>query len=410
MFSIMRKMPVKKLLSWFILLFLAWGAGWFSHQKWKTRHDIMTNDGLLIPQQPALLNGADSSWVLNKDGIHQPDPLVVMNQFLEKNDFQRTFEQFDILQEKANDTIVQQARSLIFSHARRLINTVDYRSARQLLNRYLLSDHRDVEARLLLAKIDLIEKDYLSAISALYEAKGYAYRAETIDQVRKQIRSVVDNQTKLLQQDNNSIAILELYQHLTQLEPDYAPYFLRLAAAQFVLKDTNGARRSLNLIVQDADVGSQAQALLDKVIHSEPQETEKAISVKAVDIPLLRMGDHLLVDALLNNSQQVRLLIDTGASMTILTPDFLKRSNISYLDTGKKMLFNTANGQVNVPMYKIESLSLGEWQVNQMEIGVIPLDNETAFNGLLGMNFLKHFQFYIDQNDAYLRIQELNIR
>ena len=410
MFSIMRKMPVKKLLSWFILLFLAWGAGWFSHQKWKTRHDIMTNDGLLIPQQPALLNGADSSWVLNKDGIHQPDPLVVMNQFLEKNDFQRTFEQFDILQEKANDTIVQQARSLIFSHARRLINTVDYRSARRLLNRYLLSDHRDVEARLLLAKIDLIEKDYLSAISALYEAKGYAYRAETIDQVRKQIRSVVDNQTKLLQQDNNSIAILELYQHLTQLEPDYAPYFLRLAAAQFVLKDTNGARRSLNLIVQDADVGSQAQALLDKVIHSEPQETEKAISVKAVDIPLLRMGDHLLVDALLNNSQQVRLLIDTGASMTILTPDFLKRSNISYLDTGKKMLFNTANGQVNVSMYKIESLSLGEWQVNQMEIGVIPLDNETAFNGLLGMNFLKHFQFYIDQNDAYLRIQELNIR
>ena len=410
MFSIMRKMPVKKLLSWFILLFLAWGAGWFSHQKWNTRHDIVTNDGLLIPQHPALLNGADSSWGLNEDGVHQPDPLVVMNQFLEKNDFQRTFEQFDILQEKANDTIVQQARSLIFSHARRLINTVDYRSARQLLNRYLLSDHRDVEARLLLAKIDLIEKDYLSAISALYEAKGYAYRAETIDQVRKQIRSVVDNQTKLLQQDNNSIAILELYQHLTQLEPDYAPYFLRLAAAQFVLKDTNGARRSLNLIVQDADVGSQAQALLDKVIHSEPQETEKAISVKAVDIPLLRMGDHLLVDALLNNSQQVRLLIDTGASMTILTPDFLKRSNISYLDTGKKMLFNTANGQVNVPMYKIESLSLGEWQVNQMEIGVIPLDNETAFNGLLGMNFLKHFQFYIDQNDAYLRIQELNIR
>lgn len=410
MFSIMRKMPVKKLLSWFILLFLAWGAGWFSHQKWNTRHDIVTNDGLLIPQQPALLNGADSSWVLNKDGVHQPDPLVLMNQFLEKNDFQRTFEQFDILQEKANDTIVQQARSLIFSHARRLINTVDYRSARQLLNRYLLSDHRDVEARLLLAKIDLTEKDYLSAISTLYEAKGYAYRAETIDQVRKQIRSVVDNQTKLLQQDNNSIAILELYQQLTQLEPDYAPYFLRLAAAQFVLKDTNGARRSLNLIVQDADVGSQAKVLLDKVIHSEPLETEKSISVKAVDIPLLRMGDHFLVDALLNNSQQVRLLIDTGASMTILTPDFLKRSNLSYLDTGKKMLFNTANGQVNVPMYKIESLSLGEWQVNQMEIGVIPLDNETAFNGLLGMNFLKHFQFYIDQNDAYLRIQELNIR
>ena len=400
-------MSAKKLLNWSVLLFLAWSVGWFSHQQWNKKHDIATYAGLPLQQQPALLNETESSVTFNKEDMRQSDPLVVMNQLLEKNDFQNAFEHFDVLQEKANDTIVQQARNTIISRALHLINAADYRLAKQLLNRYLLSSFRDVESRLLLAKIDLIEKDYLSAINMLYEAKGYAYRTEMIDQIQKQIRNIVDNQTKLLQQGNNNIAILELYQHLTQLEPDYAPYFLRLAEAQLALNDKNGARRSLNLVVQDADVGPQANALLNKVILSDRQETEETISVETVDIPLLRIGDHFLVDALLNDTQQVRLLIDTGASMTILTPDFLERNNLSYLDTNKRRLFNTANGQVSAPIYIIESLSLGEWQVNQIEIGIMPLDNETTFNGLLGMNFLKHFQFFIDQNDANLRLQAL---
>ena len=400
-------MSAKKLLNWSVLLFLAGSVGWFSHQQWNKKYDIATYAGLPLQQQPVLLNETESSGTLNKEDMHQSDPLVMMNQLLEENDFQNAFEHFDVLQEKANDTIVQQARNTIISRALHLINTADYRLAEQLLNRYLLSSFRDVESRLLLAKIDLIEKDYLSAINMLYETKGYAYRTEMIDQIQKQIRNIVDNQTKLLQQGNNNIAILELYQHLTQLEPDYAPYFLRLAEAQLALNDKNGARRSLNLVVQDADVGPQANALLNKVILSDRQETEETISLEVVDIPLLRIGDHFLVDALLNDSRQVRLLIDTGASMTILTPDFLERNNLSYLDTNKRRLFNTANGQVSAPIYKIESLSLGEWQVNQIEIGVMPLDNETTFNGLLGMNFLKHFQFFIDQNDANLRLQAL---
>lgn len=400
-------MSIKKLLNWSVLLFLAWSVGWFSHQQWNTKHDITTYAGLPLQQQPALLNETDSSGILNKEDMHQSDPLVVIKQLLEKNDFQNAFEHFDVLQEQSNDTIVQQARNTIFSHALHLINTADYRLAEQLLNRYLLSSFRDVEARLLLAKIDLIEQDYLSAINMLYEAKGYAYRTEMIEHTQEQIRNIVDNQTKLLQQGNNNIAILELYQHLTQLEPDYAPYFLKLAEAQLALNDKNGARRSLNLVVQDADVGPQAHALLNKVILSDRQEKEETVSVDTLDIPLIRIGDHFLIDALLNNTQQVRLLIDTGASMTILTPGFMERNDISYVDSNKKRLFNTANGQVSAPIYTIESLSLGEWQVNQIEIAILPLDNETTFNGLLGMNFLKHFQFFIDQNDANLRLQAL---
>ena len=44
----------------------------------------------------------------------------------------------------------------------------------------------------------------------------------------------------------------------------------------------------------------------------------------------------------------------------------------------------------------------------QLLAGIIDHNgSKVAFDGLLGMNFLKHFQFYIDQNDANLRLQAL---
>lgn len=401
----MRKFTVIKILGWFLLLIMTWSLGWFSHQQWSTEPDMEVTISQSLQQQPVLKSKTPFSKTTNIDSFPQRDYLVVMTQLLEQKDFPKTLEYFETLQKTTNDTIVQQASDQIFTHARQLINSAHYRSAEQLLNLYIQNSFRDVKARLLLAEINLIEDNFRSAINKLYEAKGHAYRTAMINHISKRIRNVVENRTKSLQQSDNKDALLELYKHLTRLEPDFAPYFLNLATEQLAHNDTSGARRSLSLVTHDTNVGLQAQALLDKVLRSEQLKTEKTMPIKSVDIPLLRSGDHFLVDAQINDLQQVSLLIDTGASMTILTPDILKNSNISYTNTGKTTLFNTANGQVKAPIYEIESLSLGEWQVSQIEIGVMPLGNKSIFNGLLGMNFLKHFQFFIDQNNSKLRLQ-----
>ena len=65
---------------------------------------------------------------------------------------------------------------------------------------------------------------------------------------------------------------------------------------------------------------------------------------------------------------------------------------------------NTANGRIRAPIYKLSSLTVGDWRVNQLEIGVLDLSGSSNINGLLGMNFLRHFQFFIDQNEALLRL------
>jgi len=59
---------------------------------------------------------------------------------------------------------------------------------------------------------------------------------------------------------------------------------------------------------------------------------------------------------------------------------------------------------VRAPIYILETLSVGDWSVQQLEIGVLDLGGQTGIDGLLGMNFLKHFRFFIDQNDSMLRL------
>ena len=61
----------------------------------------------------------------------------------------------------------------------------------------------------------------------------------------------------------------------------------------------------------------------------------------------------------------------------------------------------TAYRDVEAPVYKLDSLAVGDWQVNQLEIGVPGLGSQLGVDGLPGMNFLNHFQFFIDQNEAF---------
>jgi clan AA aspartic protease (TIGR02281 family) len=295
----------------------------------------------------------------------------------------------------------------VLARAGRLIRQRRYAAAAELLKGHLLEAHRDVEARMLLAEVHAGRKDYRQAIDQLYVAKGYAYQPARLERLSGRIRALVAEHVAVLKRTGDAAGLLEFYQHLTQLEPSHAPWFLGLAGAQLALQDPAGARDSLQLVAQDPEVGSRARAMLREISLSgfvTPEPDTTALLKQATGVPLHRSGDHFVVDAQLNDTRLVRLLIDTGASMTVLTPATLERSGVRYTDTGTTRMFSTANGRVRAPVYRLDALSVGTWQVTDIDIGVLDLASEAAIDGLLGMNFLRHFQFFIDQNAALLRL------
>jgi clan AA aspartic protease (TIGR02281 family) len=382
-----------------LALITGWGLGWVSRDRWgpapqaRTPYRVSASapTGVPLPATPV--------------EVGRPERSDAFRQLLQSKAFARAMEHYEALQVQADDAAVQHARVQLLEYARHLLGQGDYSSATRLLQLFLWIDYRDVEARQLLAGTLRGEGDLRAAIGQLYEAKGQAWRPETLEELTRTIRAVVAEASDALKQRGDAAGLLALYQDLTRLEPSYAPYFIGLATAQLALDDNDAARQSLRLVAQDPNVGARARELLERVrmaaIEAQPPET-MAAATGVAGIPLVRNGNHFLVDARLG-SQPARLLIDTGASLTMLTPDTLRRSSSGARATGRTGLFSTANGRVSAPIYRLDALAVGDWQVGDLDVGVLEL-GDSGVDGLLGMNFLRHFQFFIDQNEALLRL------
>jgi clan AA aspartic protease (TIGR02281 family) len=103
----------------------------------------------------------------------------------------------------------------------------------------------------------------------------------------------------------------------------------------------------------------------------------------------------------------VALLIDTGASITAISSDYFhdlsSHFKVNFLG---RFNVNTAGGKVLAPMYQFTELKLNHATVKEISIMVLPMRNMDNVNGLLGMNFLREFDFKIDQRQALLFLKQ----
>lgn len=95
------------------------------------------------------------------------------------------------------------------------------------------------------------------------------------------------------------------------------------------------------------------------------------------------------------NGAAVTYLVDTGASLTSLSRDTAQRAGI--VDC-KPATFKTANGSVEACVALVPQLTLGNYQMQHVNVAVMP----NLEVDLLGMNMLKHFA--ISQDNEVMRL------
>ena len=279
-----------------LFIFMAgWCLSWFTN-------DYFGNDPLQ-PTQPVItppsksINSEKSATGVSSTAFSHQSNLASL---LQSNDFEAVVERYESLQFQLDDMAAAKARTKILSYARQLLEQSRFSLAEELLQRLLIAAYRDVEAHMLLAEMYLGEQDFNAAIDQLYEVKGYAYRPVMLQRITSRIRSTVAELVSSLKGNNDQNALLVLYQHLSQREPDHAPWFIGLAAAQLALDDKEAARRSLLLVSQDPDVGAQAQVMLSKLtieLAGMPDTNPLVTEAEVVGIPLHLSGNHFIVDA-----------------------------------------------------------------------------------------------------------------
>ncbi len=134
----------------------------------------------------------------------------------------------------------------------------------------------------------------------------------------------------------------------------------------------------------------------------DPSEDEES---DVVIIPVTSYGGSLLVKVQLNNTRTAQLILDTGATMTVLSNNVALDLGLIANTNTQITTVNTAGGPVQVNVTKIASIQAGTAQVTNVDVAIHDLpDGPAGIDGLLGMSFLNHFLVTLDTTKGKLHL------
>ena len=127
---------------------------------------------------------------------------------------------------------------------------------------------------------------------------------------------------------------------------------------------------------------------------------------RSATVPIKLAGTLSLVSVVLNGVTAT-LLLDTGATLTVLDPAFARRASIEVPANAPKMRGIVVGGQrYAVPFVKVGSMAVGDATVEGIDVGILEGSGQIAgVDGLLGGNFLSHFKITIDRAARRLTLE-----
>ncbi|HET7340246.1 MAG TPA: aspartyl protease family protein [Methylomirabilota bacterium] len=107
-------------------------------------------------------------------------------------------------------------------------------------------------------------------------------------------------------------------------------------------------------------------------------------------------GQRILVDVKINGSFVTKLLLDTGADRTMISPRALQAAGVAVARPVASGQLQGATGRDRIDYVVVDSLEVGEARVGKMPVGAYELAGEGAGDGLLGRDFLDQFKLTMD--------------
>lgn len=277
-----------------------------------------------------------------------------------------------------------------------LIQQKLFTHAEDSINSYLVfqSDDRDF----LYQQVDLYWQQQLHLLAIRH---AYEVQYHTFDEVKNRAvvsfaRNLVQQQVDIAITHNQWLELRDLIEEVLLFDPQHLNWQWLLVRAQYQLGEFEYARNAIEPLLNQPNYKIKAQALLVEIEAGlrEPQS-----------IPLIRQGEHFIVQALISDTFNVSLMLDTGASISLLSePAFEALSRYSEVVYIKDLRLNTAGGTITASTYQVDEFAIQGYIVKDFIFAVSPYASE-GNDGLLGMNFLRVFDFHIDQNNSLLMLK-----
>jgi hypothetical protein len=134
-------------------------------------------------------------------------------------------------------------------------------------------------------------------------------------------------------------------------------------------------------------------------VISLPHAASKAPAKGASAIPVKVSGSRVIVSVNFNNSTVANLLLDTGASRTMISSRLAKILRLQSIGFGRGY---GIGGTVTVSTARLESVKLGEMERQNLLVMIHDFSPDPSYEGLLGFDFLSHFHLSLDLQKSLL--------
>lgn len=137
-----------------------------------------------------------------------------------------------------------------------------------------------------------------------------------------------------------------------------------------------------------------------------PQAQSTTSVNHTVEVPLQQVGHLFVVTVKLNGEQDAQLIVDTGASHSVVSRRLASQLGLYSDVTLGSVTMNTVGGSVQAPLVRIKSIRLAEAEVRDSVVVVHDLpDSPGSVEGLLGLSALREFQVTLDPTKKVLSLQ-----
>lgn len=123
-------------------------------------------------------------------------------------------------------------------------------------------------------------------------------------------------------------------------------------------------------------------------------------------VPLERIGSLLVVTIQINGARPAKVILDTGASHTILSYAVARDLGLWALHPATSMTMQTVGGTVQADVLPITSIGIGGAEVRNSLAAIYDLpDAPAGIQGLLGQSVLSQFEVTLNAEKGELRLR-----
>jgi len=157
-----------------------------------------------------------------------------------------------------------------------------------------------------------------------------------------------------------------------------------------------------NIPVKQRDTAARIQA------KESPKAVESANqgALTKASVPFEKRGQVVVIEARLNGKTPAKLVVDTGATYTMISAATAKELEIDRSGNERQLSIQTANGMIQAPLTSLESINVGGMEMKNLTAVIHDVVPSSQVAGLLGLNFLSNFRMEIDTQKGLLHLEK----